>query len=920
MRKTLAIVIGVAAAGVLLSGCGGDKKRDDGAAATVVDYSALKPTPQTEQALQWVAGSDLDLHIKNGLRLKVASNSNNRVFVDVLAVPTAAPAAQNEAAGAATSGSDNFSQTNVHVAGVDEADFAKYDGSHWFVAAYPEYEPYRKDNYPTINVVATDPSTPNAEVVAQIPLENQWGGVSEMYLVADANGTSHVAALQNQWGNVYPMLPGIGFPMMAVAVSEPMMARPAIVSDALYLPYPVNSQVKVQLFDVAQASAPFEDWSLSIDGSLIDSRKVDNILYLVTRFDPWLAQLQFEYASANARLGNESVLGDASLEELMPHYHVDDRDEGALSAGCYLQKGTQPFNGYTSLVNITAIDLSLKKMVSSRCINSAVEGLSMTRNALYLTGTVFDAQGQREQTVIHKFALSNAGATYKATGHVKGYIGQSADPAFKLHEHEGDLRVVTSSGNSWDGTISHHLTVLEDKGVSLETIASLPNSAHPEPIGKPGEDIYAVRFEGDKGYIVTFRRTDPLYALDLSNRIDPKISGELEVPGFATYMHPVNENYLFAIGQNADENGSVTGMKVALLDVSGAAPKEVSTLLLGTSGTYSEALNNLRAITFLPVGNDTLRIAMPINLHQSTGASQWGNWQYTGLELFELTGIAGANATLVHTGTVVAEQASAEQPYSRGTGNDRGILHGDAVFYAHANGIWAANWATPKMVVGPIVPPPAVCTKELRAGLAVTVNAPGGNACAATVSAVTSGSVELLTAQGSGQSCVFTGAYEQVGEYYIEAKLAGFSAESANVTVLKDECHVMTEKPVISLVSYQDGCPEILAPPSVEVIVDAYTASDACEAKVEVVQGDARHLLTAYPAPTESIEPVNTFDGASIAWRGSQCIYRGANGVSGEVDIVAELKGYPAVIRKSRFIKAKDACRVAPIQEHIGFY
>jgi hypothetical protein len=269
---------------------------------------------------------------------------------------------------------------------VDEADFAKYDGSHWFVATYPQYEPYRKDNYPTINVVATDPSTPNAEVIAQIPLENQWGGVSEMYLVADATGTSHVAALQNQWGNVYPMLPGIGLPFMA---------RPAIASDVLYSPYPVNSQIKVQLFDVTQASAPFEDWSLSIDGSLIDSRKVGNMLYLVTRFDPWLAQLQFEYATTNGRLKNESVLGGANLEELMPHYYVDAQDEGALSPGCYLQKGTQSFNGYASLVNITAVDLSLKKVVSSRCINSAVEGLSMTSNALYLTGTVFDEQGQR---------------------------------------------------------------------------------------------------------------------------------------------------------------------------------------------------------------------------------------------------------------------------------------------------------------------------------------------------------------------------------------------------------------------------------------------------------------------------------------------------------------------------------------------
>lgn len=900
-------------------------------ASTTVDYSKLKVAPQTEQPLGLVSGDALANHIKNGLRLQV--RGSNRVYAS-LPSPVSAPsneaATDNSAGGKAADA--GFSATNVHVAGVDEADFAKYDGKHWFVAAYPTYEPYNVDNSPRINVVATNPVTPSAEVIAQIKLNAKWGGVGEMYLVdgGEGKGAKAVAALQNQWGNVYPMMPGIGFPMMNIAIAEPAMTRPAIVSDALIYPYPVNSQVRVDLFDVQNPAAPESAWNIQLDGSLVDSRKVDNVLYLVTRFDPWLKTLAREQQQGDAnRDTNETKLAAIALESLMPHYHINGVDKGALSEGCYLQASADKNVGYASLVNVTAIDLASQKVVSSRCINGAIESLSMSRESLYLTGTVFDGNWQRSKTVIHKFALSTAGASYKATGSVDGYIGHSADPAFKLNEHKGDLRVVTTQREPLTGAMSHHLWVLEDSGNALKTIAQLPNKERPAAIGKPGEDIYSVRFEGDSGYIVTFRRTDPLYKLDFSDRLDPKVTGELEIPGFATYMHPVGDNYLFAIGQDADANGRVQGLKVALMDVSGDAPKEVETILLGTQGSSSEALNNLKALSFLQTSDDQLRVAMPVNIYQNNNDNHWGGWQYTGLELFEINGITTASASLSHQGVIVAEEASSTKNYASGNGNDRGILHGDAVFFAHANGIWAANWQAPKEAVGPVMAPPVACTLDLRPAFALTLNTPNGSASAAKVVAVSGNEVFELSAQGgSGQTSTYTGPFEREGYYYVQATLKGFSPASTEVVVLKDSCHVLTEKTALTLKPFDGNCGAVVTD-AVVVNVGNYSGGNACDAQVTVIQGDKRIPLRLVSGVTELsgedvvtenvVTGANAFAAADRAIPFIQaCRFSGAANMSGAISIEVQ-SGKQQVVREGLFIKAKDACAPEPIEQYFYF-
>lgn len=931
MNSRIALLI--AASGTLsLAACGGSGgPSGESSSAPIsntsssspnIDSPKLQPTPVTSEPLVAASGEALAEHIKNGLRLSLEAP----VYYlegDLVAFPAAAPDAAPPTAEAGGA-SDNFSATNVHVAGVDEADFAKYDGEHWFVASYAEYEPYRVDNFPGVNIVKTDPSNIDASVVARVDLDGQWHDVSEMYLVENAGQTKHIVALQHQWGNVFPVMPGIGFPMLDVNIG-PVMTMPAIepaFGDAYY-PFPYNSRAKLQMVDVSDAANPVKDWSLEIDGSLVDSRKVGNTLYLVTRFDPWVTGLVNETFDGEGHEENEQLLAGISASQLLPSYSINGGDSQPLTDTCLVQNLPLEGYGYASLVNITAVDLSSQTVINSTCVNDAVEGLSVNPGSLYLTGTVWSRHGERTQTVVHKFDLNEQGVSYAASGAVTGYIGHRGDPAFKLHEHNGDLRIVTSTGQTWDNTIAHHLTVLEQDGRALKAVASLPNSERPDAIGKPGEDIYSVRFTGDKGYIVTFRQTDPLYAVDLSDRLDPQITGELEVPGFATYMHPVGGDYVFALGQDADADGRVTGMKVALMDVRGDAPVEIRSINIGARQTHSEALHNLRALSFLPVSDDELRIAMPVDYYAVESDSIYGQWQHTGLHLFSITGIASGNAQLNEAGVIVAEERTADHQYPQGQGADRGIFHSDAVFYAHANQFWAASWQSPESAKGPISGEPILCTTHVAPAIQASVTMPGGNACAASVVAVDrfNKSVALMPNSLEGETCVFQGADETPGPFYVQASMPGFSTESTDVVVMQDQCHVITEEITFVHESYEAGCPEIAAPPSVTAVVNTWREGEAtCEQyTARVTQGDTIHELTLNStsqlqgklAPSGAVTDAM---GLSIALPQTQCVFTGANGVRGAAVLSIQYDG-SGTQKREIYIKDRDECSVEPVRE-----
>ena len=185
-----------------------------------------------------------------------------------------------------------------------------------------------------------------------------------------------------------------------------------------------------------------------------------------------------------------------------------------------------------------------------------------------------DAQPGPPPTLIHQFRLdAGTAATYVASGEVEGRLLNQ----FSMSEYDGDLRVATTTddwGNFGDRSEST-VYVLRPNGTDLEQISSISG------LGK-GEQIYSVRFIDDVGYVVTFRQIDPLYVLDLSDPANPVLDGELKIPGYSAYLHPVGDGLLLGVGQDATEEGRTTGTQLSLFDVSDPTnPQRISTLPIG---------------------------------------------------------------------------------------------------------------------------------------------------------------------------------------------------------------------------------------------------------------------------------------------------------------------------------------------------
>ena len=192
-----------------------------------------------------------------------------------------------------------------------------------------------------------------------------------------------------------------------------------------------------------------------------------------------------------------------------------------------------------------------------------------------------------QESVIHRFAIKNGDINYKATGTVPGYLLNQ----FSLDENQGNLRVATTV-DDWSGNDKKYSNVYV-LDPDLKIIGRLEHLA-------PDEKIYSARFMGDLLYLVTFKQTDPLFVIDLSNPKKPGLLGELKIPGYSDYLHPYDETHLIGIGKNTTENNSggivPTGIKIALFDVSNLNnPKLVDSVIIGEKGSDSAILSDHRA-------------------------------------------------------------------------------------------------------------------------------------------------------------------------------------------------------------------------------------------------------------------------------------------------------------------------------------
>jgi hypothetical protein len=243
---------------------------------------------------------------------------------------------------------------------------------------------------------------------------------------------------------------------------------------------------------------------------------------------------------------------------------------------------------------------------------------------------------ETEKTVIHRIRIKDNKIQYQAQGEVPGRVLNQ----FSMDEYQGRFRIATTTGEAWGGTeqAANHLYVLDEE---LKIVGRLEDLA-------PGESIFSARFMGNRAYLVTFRKTDPLFVIDLKNPSKPRLLGKLKIPGYSDYLHPYDEGHLIGIGKEAVEakEGDFSwyqGVKVALFDVMDPEkPKELATYQIGDRGTDSYVLQDHKAFLFNRSKN---LMVIPILLAevdeekypQGVSPSTSGDYSWQGAYVFDIS-------------------------------------------------------------------------------------------------------------------------------------------------------------------------------------------------------------------------------------------------------------------------------------------
>jgi hypothetical protein len=251
-----------------------------------------------------------------------------------------------------------------------------------------------------------------------------------------------------------------------------------------------------------------------------------------------------------------------------------------------------------------------------------------------------------EASTVHQFAIGSDpnGTAYLASGLVPGRVLNQ----FSMDAYQGHLRIATSIGQVTDPDVSSTLSVLARHGSALDLVGQIGGIA-------PTEDIRSVLFDGDRGYVVTFKKTDPLFIFDLSNPAEPRQVGELLIPGFSTYLHRLDAGHLLALGYEGDDQGDFAyfnGIQLQIFDVSNpAAPALMAKQVYGTRGSASSALTDHLGFTFLP---DRSLLALPVTVCSGGGNGQFGTFDFSGVVALNVS-VAGG---ITELGRLVEPEAA----------------------------------------------------------------------------------------------------------------------------------------------------------------------------------------------------------------------------------------------------------------------
>jgi inhibitor of cysteine peptidase len=547
-----------------------------------------------------------------------------------------------------------YSDTNVQVAGVDEADIIKTDGK--YVYAMAQNSLYIAQGYPA----------ESAQIMAHVTIPEF--NPQEFFVDGDrlmvfgstyysSNDPSATGQLDDQGAAVEPK------------------------RDIGIMPYPGQGNlVSIKLYDIKDRSNPILLKSVDIEGNYLTSRKIGSDVYFVVNSFP-----NFDYShplAIDIIPGYRETVGDAKpasdLKSIANYSEI----------GYILPRQAANF---ITVASLSMVDEA--RTMGKTVVVGSGENVYASLGNLYIAQTSWPVYGnlgepvtdEVQSTVITKFTLSGGTVTYAATGKVKGHILNQ----FAMDEYEGYFRIATTIRGYVDNrdTSTNNVYVLDNE---LKSTGSLEDVA-------PGESIYAVRFMGKRAYLVTFLHVDPLFVIDMSQPADPRILGKLKIPGYSDYLQPYDENHLIGIGKEVDpsidadlihtENAvyytAIQGVKLALFDVSDVTnPIEVYKEVIGDRGTESLAARDHKAFLFdrekglvvIPVTVAQLQPGQPKNTQ--------GEYVFQGAYVYNLTLEDGFSlrGKVTHYDTNEAFQKSGEYFYGGQSDITRSLYIGNVLY------------------------------------------------------------------------------------------------------------------------------------------------------------------------------------------------------------------------------------------------
>jgi len=344
--------------------------------------------------------------------------------------------------------------------------------------------------------------------------------------------------------------------------------------------------------------------SFSIEGNINDTRLVNGNLFIVTHHDLDYWDLFYSFNNNNPSSGSyiKKPINSAVINDILPK-----KDGERIK--CSDINVIEPITNVNSITTIVGIDINnLNQEIFTESILGSGENIYMSDKNLYLANSIYNYNSNLEKTDFFKFKLSNNKAIFDKQNTLIGNLINQ----FSMDEYNDNFRVAMTKRSTTGSqeSLNNTITILDKDFNKAGEITGLAR----------GEKIYSTRFMGDKGYIVTFRETDPLFTFDLSDPKNPKTVGELKIPGFSNYLHPIkNGDYLIGVGKDSDNNGIVKGVKISLFDVRGLqTAKEVGVIKVGDTGSYSEVDNDHKALLW-DDRNDLLTIPISESSNTSTG-------------------------------------------------------------------------------------------------------------------------------------------------------------------------------------------------------------------------------------------------------------------------------------------------------------